>query len=348
MPSPPDSADPAGPRPKRFLIAAGTAKYENLPEERQLPSVEDDLHRIVELFQCKLGYERVLAGLGENPPHTYFSEKLSGWLKDRERKASDRIVFYYSGHGVVEGSEHYLMMTDSKESNLAGTAFLTADLGRMLNGTPIRHMIVILDTCHAGAGGGDFGVIAHKYVSSLRANYATSCGFYALAAARPKEEAREGAFSAAFVRAVQDPPSECGGDGQEYLSSYEHLVEAINKDFEAQSLIQRASVNSLAVQSAPLFIINLRYRAEADGSKPHESGSTAAPPSDVNVWNTMDRQLPRPGGIVPGNAPMWPYRRDFCPGSGRSTETSSASFYPMSWFSSSGICGGIQVRSPTP
>jgi hypothetical protein len=55
MPSPQDSADQAGPPPKRFLIAAGTSKYKNMPADRQLPSVTDDLSRIVGLFVDQLG-----------------------------------------------------------------------------------------------------------------------------------------------------------------------------------------------------------------------------------------------------------------------------------------------------
>jgi formylglycine-generating enzyme required for sulfatase activity len=262
MPLPPASANQTDSPDDLYLIAAGTADYRFLPTERQLPSVEEDLRLIVELFTGKLGYKRVLAGLGENPRSYYFSQELSSWLKDRKREASDRIVFYYSGHGVVEGSEHYLMLSDSEESNLPGTAFLTANLGRMLNGTRIREMMIILDTCHAASGGADFGTIAHRYISSLRPSEVTSFGFYAIAAARPREAAREGAFSEAFVRAVEKPPSECGGNGQPYLSSYEHLVEVINAEFKAKGLIQRASMDSFGVQSGPKFIRNLRHRSD--------------------------------------------------------------------------------------
>ena len=255
MPLPPDSADQAAPRPRRYLIAAGTSKYKNMPEDRQLPSVKDDLRRIVKLFQGEFGYERVLAGLGDNPPNDYFRTQLSDWLKDRERTDSDIIVLYYSGHGAPEGGEHYLLMTNSDERNFAGTAFPTAEIGKMLRNTPIRQMMVILDTCHAAMGGSDFGVVAQDYVASLKADYGENRGFYTLAAARPKEEAAaDGVFSAAFDRALRKPPSACGNSEQELLSSYDKLVEAINEDFKASGVRQRASISLIAVQSSPLFI----------------------------------------------------------------------------------------------
>ena len=270
MRSPPDSADHAEPRPKRFLIAAGTSRYKNMPEDRQLPSVEDDLSRIVKLFQGEFGYERVLAGLGDNPPNDYFRTQLSDWLKDRERTDSDIIVLYYSGHGAPEGGEHYLLMTDSDETDFAGTAFPTASIGKMLRRTKIRNMMVIMDTCHAAMGGSDFGAIAQQYISSLKADYGETIGFYALAAARPKEEAGQGAFSAAFERVVRKPPSACGNSQQEFLSSYDRLVEAINEDFKSTGVRQRASINLIAVQSGTL--VYSKYPVSA------EEGTTARAP----------------------------------------------------------------------
>ena len=90
-----------------------------------------------------------------------------------------QVVLYYSGHGNLVMGEQYLMMTNSDDSNVAGTAFLTANLGRMLSGTRISKMMVILDTCHAGAGGGDFLEIAGKFASSLGLNDPTPRCFYA-------------------------------------------------------------------------------------------------------------------------------------------------------------------------
>ncbi len=72
-------------------------------------------------------------------------------------------------------------------------------------------------------------------------------------------------FSDAFVRAVNDPPSACGSQSEEYLSSYEHLVERINTEFHANGMLQRASVSSIGVESAPLFLPNPRYKAPKTG-----------------------------------------------------------------------------------
>src|SRR5271154_3856966 len=129
MPSPPASLDDTSTHGKLFLIAAGTARYDHLPAEDQLLSVNEDLSRIVDLFTTKLGYERVLPSLGDNPTSDRIRRELGDWLKDAGRTASDRIAFYYSGHGVVESGVHYLETSDTKESNIDGTAFPVASLG---------------------------------------------------------------------------------------------------------------------------------------------------------------------------------------------------------------------------
>ena len=63
MPSPPAWLDDTSTHGPLFLIAAGTARYDHLPEEEQLPSVTGDLKRIVDLFTANLGYERFCPAL---------------------------------------------------------------------------------------------------------------------------------------------------------------------------------------------------------------------------------------------------------------------------------------------
>ena len=191
MPSPQDSADEPDRQGRRFLIAAGTARYKHLPDDAQLPSVSEDIRLIVDLFTKKLGYERVLPELGKNPTSNALRLKLSTWLRHPDRRASDVIVFYYSGHGDVS-RKHYLLTSDSQETNLIGTALPTEALAEMLDGSPCQEVLVILDTCYSGQGIGDFSKVAAEVGLGLAKGVRP--GIYAIAAARPKGEAVQGAF----------------------------------------------------------------------------------------------------------------------------------------------------------
>jgi hypothetical protein len=189
--------------------------------------------------------------LSENPDSNYFAERLGEWLHHQDRKTTEQVVLYYSGHGSLVMGEQYLMMTNSDDKNVAATAFLTANIGRMLAETHIRQLMVILDTCHAATGGGDFLTIAQKFSASLRLGDPSPICFYSLAAARPKDEAKQSVFSEAFVRA-----------STEHYASYEALVGSINREFETKGFHQRASVSSLGIQSSPPFLIRLPNLAE--------------------------------------------------------------------------------------
>src|SRR5437868_656094 len=99
MSSPPASVETPDPPGRRFLIAAGTARYRFLPEDEQLPSIDEALRLVIDLFTGKLGYERVIPGLGDSPTVEELRAGLSDWLTDEQRRASDLVVIYYTGHG---------------------------------------------------------------------------------------------------------------------------------------------------------------------------------------------------------------------------------------------------------
>ncbi|MUG95580.1 hypothetical protein F7734_25750 [Scytonema sp. UIC 10036] len=79
-----------------------------------------------------------------------------------EVQESDRIIFYFAGHGIVPTDElednsecrGYLIPTDAKTENLLQSQDLLLpmqDLHDALMELPCRHMLVILDCCFAGA-----------------------------------------------------------------------------------------------------------------------------------------------------------------------------------------------------
>src|SRR4051812_17951439 len=122
MPSPVDSPPDIVPQPRRFLIAAGTSDYKHLPKDAQLPSVRQDLARIRKLFCETLNYEDALPDLKINPRKEPFREALRDWIRQKDRRESDIVVIYYSGHGDIEQDRHYLLTSDSKPDDLLDTA----------------------------------------------------------------------------------------------------------------------------------------------------------------------------------------------------------------------------------
>src|SRR5450759_1291177 len=63
----------------------------------------------------------------------------------------DAAVVFVTGHGGVVNGAHWTALKGSSAHQLAATGFHTADLIYMLAATEIEHLLLIIDTCFAGA-----------------------------------------------------------------------------------------------------------------------------------------------------------------------------------------------------
>lgn len=173
----------------RFLIAAGTARYDD-DSLRDL-DVARDLDRVTEIFEQR-GYKRILADLSLNPTAAQLRSAMEEWLVSDQLKDDDILVIYYAGHGVKAKGGHYLMCADSHHDRLVSTALRAQDLVLMVAEAPKNcHVLIVLDTCYAGAGAGDMAALAGQ-LTAVRPPAAR--GLWLLAAARAKDEAIDNAF----------------------------------------------------------------------------------------------------------------------------------------------------------
>ncbi len=255
--SPPSTESPDSTK-RRFLIAAGTAEYDFLEPESWLPEVKEAVRSVAELFTKKLGYERVLPGLGESPTVGELREGLSNWFAAKERQASDLVVIYYSGHGETCEDDHVLLARDSDLKNLAGTSLASGDLARFLANSPAQQILLVLDTCQAGRGGEDFAAKASRVIRNLRRDDHHPSGLYVIAAAGPKEEASPGVFTKELVSVIERVPLSVAGAGPPYLS-LDAVVGEIKKRFLHSNVPQSVSFNAVRVNEVVPFFCNPRY-----------------------------------------------------------------------------------------
>lgn len=244
---------------RRYFIALGSGRYRHLPEEEQLPSVSADVRATATLF-ASFGYESVLPGLGEYDGAEQIRQKLSHWSEDTALTSDDVVVVYFAGHGsVAERDRHYLLCWDSRDEDLATTGLATEDLVRILCRGNLRHLLLILDTCAAGAGGAEASAVALRTIAYRNA-HADSTGLWFLASARRKDIAEDGAFVAALGEAVKTTTGRTG-QRQQYLDLTE-LVKAINERFEGDGRGQRAELASGLVTGLAPFLPNAGYEED--------------------------------------------------------------------------------------
>lgn len=75
-------------------------------------------------------------------------------LKDRVdelfKTQADIALFYFAGHGHIEGTGGYLLATDSRRGD---EGLSLSEILVMANRSPARNKIIVLDSCHSGIAG---------------------------------------------------------------------------------------------------------------------------------------------------------------------------------------------------
>ena len=232
------SAEEAPQRPVRALLAAGTEIYRHgaafTDGLDNLDVVPGELRSIVD----------ALTGRGYTPwsrgTERYLLNPEVEELREAVRaaaRAAPLVVLYYTGHGLKpERSPFYLLTADSEEDRLEGTAlepsqFLTL-VQRMERGRPAAEqpqVLVVLDCCFSGAGGGETLRDALQDLGNPNV--------WVLASAGALEWAVRGVFATAFTSALNKRPST--GHSQEFVS-LDWIVGEVNAALKAVGADQTA------------------------------------------------------------------------------------------------------------
>ncbi len=134
--------------------------------------------------------------------------------------AQDVAVIFMAGHGVQElaTGSYYFLPYPATPQNLVTAGLRMSDFDEMVRTLRrnVRGVVVMLDTCHAGA----LRMAARGFVSAddLAARMSVGEGSFLLAATKPGEESKEkpelehGAFTYAVLEGLQGP-ADADGDG---------------------------------------------------------------------------------------------------------------------------------------
>jgi WD40 repeat protein len=233
---------------RRYLLATGVARYRQMPEV-DLPAVAEDIDRISRLFTSRLGYQRV-AGLEMNPTRDELEHGLRGFFRQADLQPADFVVVYYAGRSaILESGEHVLIPTDADPSDPGAGAVPTDEFARwMLEGTGVRQLLVLLDTCASGKG--------NRELLTQPLTEVEEPGVGVVTATRPMQSAEAGAFSSAFERAVDSCAT--AGHAPPWLP-VDAVIGVLNRDrrVPGSQCVRLRAVSSEA--DLPAFIPNPRH-----------------------------------------------------------------------------------------
>lgn len=168
-----------------------------------MPSLEGARKDIIELFTRTPGYS-LLPEPGIDPSEADLTQLLRALCRQRIRP-EDHVVMYLGCHGqILENGRHVLMAADADP---ADEAFLlpTVRLAEaLLMDTPLRRLLLVLDTCYSGTGGNQAAAAALNGMERDWTGPGDS-GLVIVTATRPFEQARPGALPRLLADAVNAP-----------------------------------------------------------------------------------------------------------------------------------------------
>ncbi|MFI6337879.1 caspase family protein [Streptomyces sp. NPDC050535] len=258
---PAESADSA---PRRLLIATAITRYPKASAHLRWdrPSLAQARERIVELFTGRLGYE-LAPVLGLDPTGGQLTQRLRAFCKSPERRPDDLIAVYIAGHGEIldDGGEHVLLTADTDPDDIED-ALPTLTLARkMLLGTDVRRLMLLLDTCYSGQGGNELAASALARMNRQWGQESGS-GFVVVASAQSNEQAETGAFPHLLEQAVTSLAT--AGHGPQALP-LDTVVQQMN-DHPDRPGHQRIGLTQIALTgTVPPFLPNPRHDVRLTG-----------------------------------------------------------------------------------
>ncbi|MHB9856611.1 caspase family protein [Streptomyces krungchingensis] len=251
---------PDGPQdgegPRRYLIATAVSRYPKCAQWDR-PGLVQAREQVIELFTGKLGYRHVTA-LGLDPSRVQLTDQLRAFCTSPERREDDLVVVYLSGHGEVleDGGEHVLLMADADPADVSYTSLPTADLVRVLRGTRVRRLLLILDTCYSGQGGNELAAAALEALGAQWGQGKSSSGLVVVSSAQPHQQAKAGLFPHLLAQAVNSQAT--AGHSPAHLS-VSAVVQQMN-DHEDRPGYQRISLSLIGLSGEPPdFLSNPRH-----------------------------------------------------------------------------------------
>jgi len=246
-------SDAANERGRRFLVATAVTRYANAPHWNR-PGLESARNEIVELFTGSLGYEHV-SDLGLDPTKDQLARLLRTFC--RSRQPDDLIAVYVAGHGeVLDGSQEHVILTSDADPNDIADALPTVELARkMLLDTPVRRVLLILDTCYSGHGANDLAAAAlTRMIRHWDGDKGS--GFVVINSAQPTEMAQTGAFPQLLRAAVEGMPT--AGHSPSTLS-LDAVVKAMNDNPRKPGFQTISSTLAQLTGEIPPFLLNPRH-----------------------------------------------------------------------------------------
>lgn len=178
-----------------------------------------------------LGADRQFAAASQQTLHSV--QQVRDFLHDQKLAAARRgetIVVYITGHGQLGpfSRRHYLRFAQTDDERLPGTALTTSEVIASALGSQAEHVLVMVDSCHAGA----LDVEVRAVLRDLGPSRHKLPSLAVVTAGDFDDKPSVGAFTQLLERALERIGAEESGFADPYLSfgEWEQVLDSISAE----------------------------------------------------------------------------------------------------------------------
>ena len=276
-----------------WILAVGVSHYTN--PDLNLQFADADAESMADTIQAAAGngpYREVRALVLTNEQAT--RENILGGLSRFLGQAGpdDVVVLFVAGHGIRDlvTDSYYFLPAPATADNLVTEGLRMSDFDELLRviRRNVKAVVVMLDTCHAGA----LGIPSSRSVSGddMARQMTAGEGFFLLAATKPGEESKEqsslahGAFTYAVLEGLRGS-ADSNGDGQLTVSE---LFGYVARRVPALTQGQQHPYNKM--EGTDLTLLRVAGGVAQTPVVPAAAPPTEAAPRRGNVIGVMDFQ----------------------------------------------------------
>jgi hypothetical protein len=130
-----------------FGLIIADAKYKDSSSYQALPAVEKDAQDVKNAL-ARYGYKDHIEPLRANPSRDEIETAIMQLVN--KVGPNDSVLIYFAGHGAIDGGNTYWLPSDAdpkKQTTWVSTSWIS----EMIHKTKARHVLVVVDSCYAGA-----------------------------------------------------------------------------------------------------------------------------------------------------------------------------------------------------
>ena len=206
-------------------------------------------------------------------------------LFSSNRDKGDFLVFYFSGHGLVDDAGYlYLTSTKTDKKLLQATAMPAYDIHKLMKNCRSKHQVVILDCCFSGAFEPDMGIKGEEV--NIKDQLSGSAGWAVLTSCNRMEYSSEdkksglSVYTKYLVEGIESGVADRDGDGKITVDElYSYVSEKVKKEFPNRNpkLYTKETGYRISLSKAPVRDPSIVYRKEVEDLVQKFQGALSRP-----------------------------------------------------------------------